>query len=420
MGLLNAYALLRRVGISFHPNGVPPKGVAPTLPRLQRLALHWDFLMRNRSRWIEDEDLRAKIAQRSRDHLLAIEVEEPFLMALARAGQVEVAHTADLGDAPGHASPRGGFDVVGALVGFRRELERNARRMPWESLLTMAARKYQNHERLVVYRRLLDLSSHGDTAPAEAPVKALFVESAPGRLLSVYDFDRKFRAVETYLAGVELDRCRHPSLVELRAHVATHKPAIIHVSGIDGYQGFQLLKKLAGDGAATPAKAEAGQDSTKPEEGVYFRDDLGGLKVEAPEAVAAALCAEGHRPLLVTFNLYNSSARLAAATVTMGAAAAIGVQDFIDDTVADIFFANLIFGVECHAGNANALARSVRSRRAGAPCLSRQGVGFRGDALDPRGSARRGGGGRAVPASSETEGGGPQGLGQGGRGAGRT
>jgi hypothetical protein len=73
---------------------------------------------------------------------------------------------------------------------------------------------------------------------------------------------------------------------------------------------------------------------------VYFRDEAGQPKVEAPEAVAAALCGGARKPLLVTLNLYNSS-RLAAETVRQGAAAAIGFQDFIDDTVADIFFANL-------------------------------------------------------------------------------
>jgi len=341
----------RVIHISIRPKGIQPKDVTPTRLNMVRLALRWDFLMRNRSRWIEDEELRAKVAQRSRKHLLAIDVNESFLAALARAGQVEVSHAVGpteaqpAGDKPAEQTPpeRSGF--LPSLFDWLLDpfVDRTARRMPWESLLTMAARKYQNHERFVVYRRLLGLPSHSETAALEAPVKALFVESAPGKLLSIYNFDLEYLAVQTYLVGVELSRLRHPSLDELRAHVGKNKPSIIHLTGIDGYQGFQLLKELQDNGAASAAKAEIGQEPTRPKEGVYFRDDSGQPKVESLEAVAEALCAGGHRPLLVTFNLWNSSAGLAAATVKMGAAAAIGFQDFIDDTVAEIFFANLFF-----------------------------------------------------------------------------
>src|SRR5216683_461449 len=106
------------VNISIRPKGVPPKDLTLTPRRLRRLALHWDFLMRNRSRWIEDDDLRAKIAQRSRDHLKAIGVEETFLISMSRAGLVEVAQGGGLSADPDGAASQ------------------DTRRMPWESLLT--------------------------------------------------------------------------------------------------------------------------------------------------------------------------------------------------------------------------------------------------------------------------------------------
>jgi hypothetical protein len=43
---------------------------------------------------------------------------------------------------------------------------------------------------------------------------------------------------------------------------------------------------------------------------------------------------------MVSFNLYNSSARSAAFAVAEGAGAALGFQDFVDDLVAEVFFAN--------------------------------------------------------------------------------
>src|SRR5262249_5770148 len=119
---------------------------------------------------------------------------------------------------------------------------REVRRMPWESLLTMAARKFQAHERLLVYRRMDGLAGRPDPVWPDS-LTALFVESAPGTLWSVYDFAREFKAIETYLGGVAVTRLTNPSLEELRAHVRKTGPAIVHLSGIDGYQGFELLKE---------------------------------------------------------------------------------------------------------------------------------------------------------------------------------
>jgi hypothetical protein len=314
------------------------------------LAREWDSRMRNRNRWIEDEDLRTEVADLSRKHLKGWHVEEPTVVALARAQVVEV-----LEDKSGPIFGQNflrliPFDFTGLIA---KNVEREMRRMPWESLLTMAAGKYQNHEKLLVYRRLGGLGDRKETF-VTSPVKALFVESAPGALRDVYDFDMELKAVKTYLKDVPVDRQQNLSLAELRAYVEQNQPAIIHLSGIDGFQGFSILQKQAKDGTdptaepasesvsgAVPESIPQPSKQASPQQGVYFRDELGQPKAESPEAVAAALCAGAKKPLLVTFNLYNSSARLAAETVARGAAAAIGFQDFIDDTVAEIFFANL-------------------------------------------------------------------------------
>jgi hypothetical protein len=279
-------------------------------------------------------------------------------VALARASVVEVLE--DTRKSVQSLNARkvltsGLFGAIGAINNWVAKSiagiwEREMRRMPWESLLTMAARKYQNHEKLLVYRRLGGLGDRKGTF-ATTPLKALFVESAPGALWDVYDFDLELKAVRTYLNGVNVERQQNLSLAELKEYVKHNEPAIIHLSGVDGFQGFSLLKVQAKEGADAPAEpgSEAGGESNpeptkklaRPKQGVYFRDDSGLLKVETPGAVAAALCAGAKKPLLVTFNVYNSSAWLAAETIKHGAAAAIGFQDFIDDTVAEVFFANL-------------------------------------------------------------------------------
>ena len=83
-------------------------------------------------------------------------------MALARASVVEVLE--DTRKSVQSLNARkvltsGLFGAIGAINNWVAKSiagiwEREMRRMPWESLLTMAARKYQNHEKLLVYRRL--------------------------------------------------------------------------------------------------------------------------------------------------------------------------------------------------------------------------------------------------------------------------
>jgi hypothetical protein len=310
--------------------------------RFWQAAREWDSRMRNRNRWIADETLRTEVADLARDRLKEWTVDESAVAALGRARVVEVLE--------GQTVPDGGGLLLKVLSGFWRPLIGQLRRMPWESLLVMAARKFQNHERLLVYRRIHGLESRKyEFEPGK--LSALFVETAPGALWSVYDFNFEFRAVETYLKGVTLARERNLTLTELTEYIQSNSPAIIHVSAIDGYQGSSILKNRSGtagvaaqpvseSSAGSPAEVAAPQTNS-PQDGVFFRDELGQPKVETPEAVAAALCSGKNKPLLVTLNLYNSSARLAAEIVTRGAAAAIGFQDFIDDTVCEIFFANL-------------------------------------------------------------------------------
>jgi hypothetical protein len=188
-------------------------------------------------------------------------------VALARASVVEVLE--DTRKSVQSLNARkvltsGLFGAIGAINNWVAKSiagiwEREMRRMPWESLLTMAARKYQNHEKLLVYRRLGGLGDRKGTF-ATTPLKALFVESAPGALWDVYDFDLELKAVRTYLNGVNVERQQNLSLAELKEYVKHNEPAIIHLSGVDGFQGFSLLKVQAKEGADAPAEpgSEAG------------------------------------------------------------------------------------------------------------------------------------------------------------------
>lgn len=343
--------------------------------RFWQAAREWDSRMRNRNRWIGDETLCGEVAALARDRLKDWQIDEKTIVAFARAGVIEVLEEKRaeaevesknpwIEAGPAAPFPGGWVGAVMKAVTLSsawlqvavKSLRGQPRRMPWESFLVMAAQKYQNHEKLLVYRRIPGIEGRSYDCKAEKPA-GLFVESAPGALWGVYEFDCEFNAVDSYLKNVSVERKQNLTLQELAAYIRSASPAIIHVSGIDGYQGFSILKDQDSDegepdpdpppksvdpaGSAAPVRA-AKLPPKVPKDGVYFRDESGEAKVESPEAVARALCSgEKNKPLLVTLNLYNSSARLASEIVTNGAAAAVGFQDFIDDTVCEIFYANL-------------------------------------------------------------------------------
>lgn len=351
---------------------------------LWQRAREWNSRMRDRNRWIGDEKLRTEVTELSRTHLAELNVDESKIVTLARAKIIEILEDAAGSNAETDLS-RGIWGTLAKLGHWVKTAlltigSREVRRMPWESLLTMAVGKFQTHERLLVYRRLGGLPDRQGTFALD-PLKALFVESAPGKLWDVYDFAQEFKAVQTYLKGVSLERQTNLSLEELRAHVERTQPSIIHLCGVDGYQGFGILENPAeGDAggpidqvfethpsAVGPTVENPGTEkrispSARPQEGVYFSSESGKPSIVSPEDLAKALCAGNKKPLLVTYNVYNSSARLAAATVTNGAAAAIGFQDFIDDTVSEIFFANLFLAWSGKRGTPllNAFREAVR------------------------------------------------------------
>jgi len=152
----------------------------------------WDSRMRNRNRWIANETLHAEVAELARKRLSEWNVAEGTVVALARSEVVEVLEGEPMADrdrADRRGKPGKGGGIFAALwkwlttfswTAFKGQL----RRMPWESLLVMAARKYQNHERLLVYRRIAGLGGRKYKFES-GNLTALFVETAPGALWNV-------------------------------------------------------------------------------------------------------------------------------------------------------------------------------------------------------------------------------------------
>jgi len=282
--------------------------------RMQRLAKHWSYVLRSRRRWIADHALRDTIEKRAANHLEAIGVDKVALEKLVSKKVVQVSifpHSQNISD------PDAGWE---------------ARLMPWEYLLTAASAKCRDNP-LTVVRHLKTGQEPGP--PPKKITHAAFVDSAPGHLRGTYDFKIEQKVLQTHLTGAtEWSTLPNPT-VEMLKNFVCDKPSreLIHVSGIDSFQGTRLLadrdSAMIGEG-----------DLVKVPDGMYLRNNDWDETIVQSSILANAIAAGNPKPRLVCFNLYNSSARSAAFTVAEGANAALGFQDYLDDRVAEIFFAN--------------------------------------------------------------------------------
>ena len=278
--------------------------------RLQRLAKHWHYVMRSRRRWVGDPNLANIIENRAVRHLEAIGVKGEHLEAIAAAGVVQV-----------HI-PESGLQGVASTSS---DTGWEARLIPWEYLLCAATHKYRNRPLVVV--RYLAGSQPSPQPPQQG--NALFVQSAPSPLRGIYTFEIEMRALRNHLApDYNLIHLEDPTLSSL-TQSTSQSPTIIHLSAFDNYQGARIID---------PQQKEIVPERIR--DGIYLRTDKwNAIPVDALD-IAIALNNGSTKPTIVSFNVYNSSARLAAFTVATGASAAIGFQDFIDDRVAEVFFAN--------------------------------------------------------------------------------
>jgi hypothetical protein len=215
-------------------------------------------------------------------------------------------------------------DVVEVSVPFQREDQGwEARILPWEYLLTAAAQHVRPGASFAVVRHL-NARPSGTSRP---PEKLLLVSSAPGRLEGLYDFTAEMQLVERCFEQRGAPRLHSPTLAELEAAVVTHQPNVVHISAIDARLGAKLL---------------TGQEQTGDQvDGLLLRGEQIESAHATAEDLASALNAAATKPLLIGFNCYHSGARLAAMAVAGGAEAAIGFQTDFDDSLAELFFANL-------------------------------------------------------------------------------
>jgi hypothetical protein len=306
----------------------PPSGRPLDRRELQRFAMQWTYVVRNRARWSTLPVSAKQQGDNAREFLKRLGMSEADLETIATDGVLEV------------------------VVPFERE-ERGweARILPWEYVVSGATRDARHGEPLTVIRRL---ALPAPPAPVRVPKKVLYVESVPSKLADLYSFESERALVQSNLRAFDLaaatppatptpalewQALMTPTLEELQAKVRTYRPDIIHLAGFDSHQGMRLLRPLLAQANASeedPPDTEQERDVI-PDGYLLVKRD-GRPDPVGAEPLAAALCVDGHRPVLVAMSLHNSAARIAAMIVAKGAQAAIGFQDVFDDNRMEAFF----------------------------------------------------------------------------------
>jgi hypothetical protein len=304
--------------------------------RLQRLAQEWNYILRARSRWAADADLRESIGARALADLKSVGINRTFLQELASVEGIEVElHEWDPADADATL------------------IHEAAAEVPWEYLISAATRAEGRFKSLLI-TRLFRNGSRG-VVPSP-PEQVLFVESAPGRLKGEYEFDDEEERIRAAVDAVgPREKNMHimltPQLTELEAEVDKDKWDAIHVTGVDTqqaawcrcldglYDDIEKHKPDLWNEIATPSK--------RLRDGMLLRQ---GPESELPVAydkLADALVSANKPPYVVTLNLYYSGARTARELVRKGAHVALGFLDEIDDESAELFF-QAFYWAWCH------------------------------------------------------------------------
>jgi len=274
--------------------------------------MRWTYIVRNRERWNDLEASTQEQGQRAREDLASLGVTEAALEAISRDGLVEVV-------IPFESDEKGWEQRI----------------IPWEHVLAGATRQRRQGRPLTVVRHL----EVGASQPhAASPARALYVESAPGKLRDDFSFDTERELVRVSLRLKKTtDPLLNPTLEQLTATVKTVKPDVIHVAGFDSHQGLRVLAQQD----ETPDPSTDADDGDGVHDGYLMRQESGTPRPCEAQVLATALCPKAHPPRLIVFNLQNSGARIAAHAVAAGARASIGFQDTFDDHLSEQFFGTL-------------------------------------------------------------------------------
>jgi hypothetical protein len=295
------------------PNG-PLELSPPAGTRLQRAAMQWSYIVRNRRRWAEREALAREQNVRARALLREVGVGDDELRAIAEAGKAQVS----IGYSP--TDDDAGWEL---------------RVLPWEFLLAGATQKLRSKRPLAVARQLG--RRVGSRERSEGPKSVLYVQSAPQPLADEYDFASEQELVKSNLSQLGWNPLLNPTRKSLQEAMRSLRPDVVHLAGFDSHEARRLAPKAP---LVRPEGAQGGSDE-RVLDGYALSGSDGELDLVSARDLAELLAGRGHAPLFVGCGFWDSGSRVAATLVASGVSTAVGFQDSFDDELAELFFAAL-------------------------------------------------------------------------------
>ena len=314
-----------------------------------RLAEEWTYILRARTRWADDPNLRLAVRDRALGDLEQVGVPRAFMKKLATATHVEVElHSWDATDRQ--------IDAI----------HEAASEVPWEYLISSGTRGVGRFHTLLVTR----LFRNGARAVIpRPPERVLFVESSPGRFEEVYQFSQERDRIRAAVgadgragsddAHTTMEVSATENLTQIKQRVRKSAWDVLHVSGLDTHQATwyldSLYDELKEERPAMWRKVVDPLDRIR--DGMILREsNIAELPVPYDE-LAAALIDSARPPWLVTLNLFYSGARTGREMVARGARSALGFLDEIDDDLAERFF-QAFYWAWCRPGGAFAISHA--------------------------------------------------------------
>jgi len=297
-------------------------------PIIVRMAMQWGYILRVRTRWAADEDMRDNFREKAINDFKDLGIEPDAIQRFASVKHIEV----QLYDSGLKTE-----DGTALLLDVASEI-------PWEYLLSAATQKAGRFESLLVTRCL---ANESDVARAK-PSNFLFVESAPGRIEQIYYFEDE----ETRLsAAVKLKEnhgltfSRTEPFAKLLGKIRDTDWKAMHVTGVDTHQAAWLIEDFY---SGVKKKGEVIDKTDRLQDGMVLRGDQDReLPVRYDKLADLLLQSKKKQPGVISLNLYYSGARTARELVKRGVYAAVGFLDEIDDEFAELFF-QAFYWAWCH------------------------------------------------------------------------
>ncbi len=295
---------------------------------LARLAEEWTYILRSRTRWANHDEIRQSFRGRALDDLVRLGIARQFVKAMASCRHIEV----ELLD----------WDRNDARAS---QIHEAAADLPWEYLLSAATRGLGRFQSILITRLFNNMKPA--VLPPQ-PSSVLFIESAPGRIEDLYEFEPERKRIQAAAGADSAPSTGNPpreftvaatqSVSQLKKTVREGKWDAIHVTGLDTHQAAWDVEDFYERDDSSPAWKRIFDVSGNIRDGMILREPpVAELPVPYDE-LADVIVNPKHPPSLVTLNLYYSGARIARELVRNGAHAALGFLDEIDDDLAERFF----------------------------------------------------------------------------------